>query len=331
MRAGESMTESELGLSARPAVIHPSPIAGRLRRGPDKPCAEMISSSASEAATPWWLWWNLLSLDAPTVALIWAVVFARVAGIGLRAASALALVLAVFLIYVVDRLLDGWADANGAAWQERHRFCARHRRMLLASAGLAALGIVVLAASWMPIRETKAGVALASVVALYILAIQLWRGLAAQLPSKEWAVGILFAAGTTLPVWSRAGKLDVPTWLLIFLFALLCALNCVSIDFWEGDKERAMPPGGGGIFAAQRMNQRGLTALAIILGLGATLFSGSVRAHSAQVQGFIGIAVGAFLLAVLNQQRSRWSRSALRVLADAALVVAGLLVIFLRG
>ena len=31
-------------------------------------------------AIPWWLWWNLLSLDAPTVSIVWALLFASAQG-----------------------------------------------------------------------------------------------------------------------------------------------------------------------------------------------------------------------------------------------------------
>jgi hypothetical protein len=330
MRASESLTETELDFS-EPSENALAPFYGDPTEGSVLPRVETTLSAGLSGGTPWWLWWNILSLDAPTVALIWAVVFARVGGIQLRIASEIVLALAVFLIYAVDRLLDGWTATRDGDLQERHLFCARHRRSFVVSAILAATGIIFLAASRLPMAETRAGVGLASIVAVYILAIQAWRGLAKRLPSKEWAVGILFAAGTTLPVWSRAGKLGGAIWVLVILFGLLCSLNCLLIDSWESEtaKPSLLPRGRRAIGAKQRWNRLPVSAMPAVLGLVAIVFSWSVRTHIAQAQAACAIAFGAFLLLLLNEQRPRLSRSALRVLADGALVVAGLLAIFL--
>jgi hypothetical protein len=320
MRSSESLSEAELSFSESPGHVQAPPFDGGSPETRAVPRIETRISSARLAGTPWWLWWNLLSLDAPTVALVWAAVFARVGGIQLGAASEVVLGLAVFLIYAIDRLLDGWNAASGADLQERHLFCARHRRVFVVSATLAAAGILWMAARALPITETRAGVALASIVAVYILAIQVWRGLATRLPSKEWAVGILFAAGTTLPLWSRAGKLESGIWLLIIMFGLLCALNCLLIDSWESEIPARNSASAGHLPVG---------TWSAILGLGAAIFSWSERIHAAQAQAFSAIALGAILLLVLNEQRRRLSRPALRVLADAALVVAGLMVILI--
>ncbi len=317
MRASESLSETELDFS-EPSENALAPFYGDPTEGSVLPRVERTLSAGLSDGTPWWLWWNVLSLDAPTVALIWAVVFARVGGIQLGAASEVVLGLAVFLIYAVDRLLDGWDASSGADLQERHLFCARHRRVFVVSATLAAAGILWMAARALPTAETRAGAALASIVAVYILVIQVWGGLAVRLPSKEWAVGFLFAAGTTLPLWSRPGKLEGGTWLLIILFGLLCALNCLLIDSWESSTTGRDASAGRNLPVG---------ALPAILGLGAAILSWSERIHAVQAQAFSAIALGAILLLVLNEQRQRISRPALRVLADAALVVAGLLVI----
>ena len=75
-----------------------------------------------QSAAPWWLWWNLLSLDAPAVAIVWAALFARASGAKLQASEAIALVLSVWVIYTSDRLLDGWTARNRAGLQFRHLF-----------------------------------------------------------------------------------------------------------------------------------------------------------------------------------------------------------------
>ncbi len=67
---------------------------------------------------------------------------------------------------------------------------------------------------------------------------------------KEVAVGVLFTLGTCLATWSLAGDV-VATGLrqtLItpaLLFAALCSLNCIAIEFWEwrrGEKTATIHP-----------------------------------------------------------------------------------------
>ncbi len=55
-----------------------------------------------------WLWPNLLSLDAPIVAVLWQILFARCFQVPVDALAALLLLLTVWLIYAADRTLDAW-------------------------------------------------------------------------------------------------------------------------------------------------------------------------------------------------------------------------------
>src|SRR5690242_16333745 len=55
-----------------------------------------------------WLWPNLLSLDAPLVAVLWQQLFARCFGLPGDAIPALLLVASVWLIYAADRAFDVW-------------------------------------------------------------------------------------------------------------------------------------------------------------------------------------------------------------------------------
>lgn len=60
------------------------------------------------------MWPNLLSLDAPAVALVWQDFLARTFGIPLRMPARLVLGLTVWAIYLGDRLLDVRGPATGA-------------------------------------------------------------------------------------------------------------------------------------------------------------------------------------------------------------------------
>jgi hypothetical protein len=326
MREGESLPKANLvirqtavGALSNPARVGEFSGAARQR-------GQHFSASPSIAEnTPWWLWWNILSIDAPTVAAIWALVFARAGGIKPGILSEAVLVLAVFLIYVGDRLLDGFTAVDTTKLQHRHIFCTRHRVALSAIVMFLAVTIFWIAAARLPAAQIRAGLTLAAVVAAYILGIHAGDGVLARRVPKELVVGILFAAGTSLPVWSQSHELDGAIWLLLISFALLCSLNCVAIDFWE-----AHPATSGSGLNTNTVPLRsgypeiyidGMAAATVLIAVAASWIE---RVRSIYVAEFSAIALAAFLLLILNRWRRRLSRPALRVLADAALVVAGL-------
>ena len=151
------------------------------------------------SALPWWLWWNILSADAPTVAAVWAVVFERSSSRGISKLTIFALVACVWLIYFADRLLDGWG-AEAYLLKARHRFCDRNSAAILWLLG--AGGAATAWAVWreLSLREIEAGLVLSAIVGGYLLCVHVGRKSFARFMPKEIAVGLLFATGTTLPV-----------------------------------------------------------------------------------------------------------------------------------
>ena len=244
-----------------------------------------------------WLWPNLLSLDAPIVALLWQLLFVRCFHGRLGMLPAALLAVAVWLIYVADRTLDAWRGAPGTAEQPRHKFYRRHWRAVLP------LWIGALAASsWLawsrlPWPLFVEGVAVASGTGLYLAAVHLAPGLLRRTGSKESAVAILFGLGASLAAWPgvQTGS-DV---LAILLFSCLCWMNCTAIDDWE--RGEALRPSV-------------LAAAGVVACLAACL----LRDH----RPILGAAetAGALGLVLLDRQRGRHSAEALRVLADVVLL-----------
>ena len=277
---------------------------------------------------PWWLWWNILSIDAPTVAAVWALLFAHASGLRLGAAELIDLSLIVWLIYTGDRLLDGWKVKSLAALQERHRFCARHRVALAPMSVVAATGILWLTAEHLTPFETQAGLKLGAIVGAYIAGIHVARGVVARVAPKEIAVGILFAAGTTLPLWSRSGGLSWDVWVCVILFALLCAVNCLSIESWEN--RRANGAWLGTPQPLVRWVNSRIDAIATGLAISALVVLFLSRAKASSAPELWAVSLSALLIVLLNRGRHRLSRRGLRVLADAALVLPGLLALMIR-
>ncbi|HKV46725.1 MAG TPA: hypothetical protein VJN69_01450, partial [Candidatus Acidoferrales bacterium] len=206
-----------------------------------------------------------------------------------------------------------------------HKFCYRHR------VALSALGAVgVFAGAWLAYRdldgaEVRTGLLLAAVLALYMLWVHAGGPAASRLFPKEVAVGALFAAGTALPVWShpRAFSWDgLYSWLL---FALACVLNCVTIQCWEDGIEARETAGVQSRFIGwAKLRIPIFAAGTALLGIAGLWF---LRSDSNAIA---AAGTAALLILLLNSVRTRLSGHALRVLADAALLIPAAFALLVR-
>ncbi|MGA8111383.1 MAG: hypothetical protein WB974_18230 [Acidobacteriaceae bacterium] len=180
------------------------------------------------AAVP--LHWHLLSLDAPTVAVLWAWTLAREVGASIAWSTLAVLGIGTWLIYVGDRLLDGLPGAPRIDLRERHRFHARHRRPLLAAAAVALVALLWLIAR-MPAAARREDACVFAVAMVYAAAVHL-PFLRIRFP-REVVVAVVFACACAVPAWSLAGYAHPDLTVLAALFAALCWLNCSAIHAWE--------------------------------------------------------------------------------------------------
>jgi hypothetical protein len=241
-----------------------------------------------------WLWPNLLSLDAPIVALLWQLLFVRCFHGSLGTLPAALLAVAVWLIYVADRTLDAW---RGVTEQPRHEFYGRHWRAVLPIWIVALGGGAWLAWSRLPGRLFFEGVVVALCTGLYLAAVHLAPGLLRRAGSKESAVAVLFGLGASLAAWP--GVQTTSDVLAILLFSCLCWMNCTAIDDWE--RGHALRPS---VIAAA--------------GLVALIAAFLLKEH----RPILGAAetAGALGLVLLDRLQRRCSPEALRVLADVVLL-----------
>ena len=260
-----------------------------------------------------WLWPNLLSLDAPLVAVVWQFFFVRCFHGRVNAVSSALLMLAVWLIYAADRMLDAWSTP---ATLPRHEFYRRHWRAVLPvwSAGLALA--TWLAWTRLPAELFERGSVIAAAVGLYFVLVHFlrpghrlkpvppggdnvphaWHRLQpVNAGSKELAVAILFALGASVAAW---GAIDSPADIeTIALFSCLCWINCVAIEQWE-HRASGWP-----------------VAMAAMLVMGAAVLTYTHRPVVSAAE-----IASALAFVALDQERRRFSRDALRVLADVALL-----------
>jgi hypothetical protein len=261
-----------------------------------------VESALSAIAAParLWLWPNLLSLDAPIVAVLWQILFARCFQVEVDPFGALLLLMTVWLIYAADRTLDAW---RGDVHSPRHEFYRRHWRGLL-PVWIAVLSVTAwLAAKRLPQDLLLHGIILLAAVGVYFALVH-----ASVLRlHKEAAVGVLFALGASLVAWEKVETpADVTT---ILLFSGLCWMNCIAIQKWEGEKLDWSP---------------NIAAIVVACAAGALLYAHPPVLGGAELASAFG-----FLL--LDRVRPRLSADAVRVLADVALLSPVLFLPMVRG
>jgi hypothetical protein len=229
---------------------------------------------------------------------LWQVFFIRCFRGKFEVLPAVLLGASVWLIYTADRVLDTFHESTlqGAWDRPRHAFYRRNRRRVAPVWAVVLTLCAWLAWTALPEVLFETGVALASAVAVYFALVHARRR-ALRAGSKEAAVAVIFALGTTLQAWPRV---QVPSdALAILLFSALCWINCVAIEDWE----HGVPARCGAVFAA------------VLVALAAAVL---LRDHrpilgSAETASALG-------LMILDRTRGRLSPDAARVLADVALL-----------
>lgn len=270
-----------------------------------------------DSRKPLWLYPNLLSLDAPLVAIAWLHVFAKTWRLGYHPWEAyLCLGLAVWVIYVADRLLDvSMSGGQPDALEERHRFHLQYKRRFSIGVAVALVVALVVVVTRMPVaiymNLLLGGVLVAGFFGLSMLS--------SQDPNeapvlKNTLAGVTFAFGTAMTAHLyryEYGLDDLLTSREFVCFAVLCVLNICAIDLWEHAARSSD-------IEVRAKDELTLTLPLVILGIAALVYA--VQDVSSRPF-FYAILTGAALLYVLNRRRSMFSLRALRVLADAALIV----------
>jgi hypothetical protein len=250
-------------------------------------------------------WWHLLSLDAPTVAALWAWFFARAMRLHMAIFPALLLALGTWLLYVADRILDGLRQ--GELLRERHYFHARHRTAFLATAFFLFLVFAWYVLTRMRPAALRDDLYIGVFALLYLFAVHRRAGLR-RLP-KEIAVAVLFAAATAVPAWSRisSGKEQLAP--AVIFFALLCWMNCVGIEKWEGGDSHPSTRWAS-------LHLRSIVTMIASFSLAAAWLAPS-RGLTAV---YLAALLSSGLLFALDTRSARLSPLHLRIAADAALL-----------
>jgi hypothetical protein len=273
-------------------------------------------------------WWHLLSLDAPTVAVLWAWFFVRAMHLRVPPLAVLLLGGATWLLYVADRILDGLRQERKELLRDRHLFHARHRRAFLFTALALATLLACMVLTRMYARALREDLFLATFALLYLLLVHAASRVPARrrrnwLP-KELVVGVIFASATAVPAWSRLSERSEGARIQLFeavvFFAALCWINCVAIEKWETgarpflEHATLLQAHSSTRWAGDHL-QAVLAFIALLSVIAACLAPASgLRAV------YLAFLLSSGLILILDARRSRIAPLQLRIAVDAALL-----------
>ena len=302
-----------LAMSVHPMTSHTEPIRHQ-RSGEFSALRSSDDHPESKPAAEWWLWPHLCSLDAPLVGLVWQAWWARAAGISLSWEKGAILALSIWLIYLADRISDTIGRLPEEHTTARHAFSGEHRKTVAVAVSILTTVLVVIAPRWLNRAEFETGLGLLALATGYFLGTHFWfdRPWAARVP-KEAVVGSLFALGTALFILCRWERVTSALVIGVLGFAVLCFLNCALITRWEATKQDLQEPTS--LLNAFPRTVRGLPL--ICLTMAAASLACTIIARS---ELFLPLTLSSLWLAWLDYRRSRYSRNALRVLADMVLL-----------
>lgn len=296
--------------------------------------------------TSYWLLPNLLSLDAPLVAVAWMWMLAQALRVQyVHAAAWWVLPASIWCVYVLDRVFDGWFHPEMRGATARHMFHWRWRWLLLGVAVVVGSVCLYQAMYVLPRSMFSAGlVAMLMCVIYFILAMFQGKDVPFM---KNFFAGMIFAMGVGIPVnaansnllvtdfndviyalqhtgavdafWNF-GRMVVSTLYVIFsqcremlVLGLLCMMNIMAIDLWERAESAADEETAYG-------HEVTLTFGLIVLSAGSLVFA-AMYADEYSKPFYYAVMVAAAVLQGVNHYRERFSPSAQRVLADVALLV----------
>jgi hypothetical protein len=261
----------------------------------------------SAANIPVWLYPQVLSLDAAAVAVCWQWLFAKSFQVAITPAILFVTGACVWMIYAADHLLD---VRSGTLCTARHRFMARHRGGFLIAAAVVFTSAAV-ASTRFPFSLWRGAVELTFIVGVYLALVHRGGEKVRRYWPKEFAIGAVFAAGSTIATWS-SGATPVRVWPSVALFAASCTLNCCAVDYWEWQTNRVLLryPHRATRWVARRFVPY---AISIVTGGALLLFF----APNAVV---VAAMASAVLLMVVGARRKSLSPELVRLLADAALL-----------
>jgi hypothetical protein len=268
----------------------------------------------TEKRIPWWLYLNVVSLDAPLIAVVWMFVFKKVWSVSyVEPALPFALGFVVWLIYVMDRLCDRSLH-HEKSLSLRHEFHERHKLWFMSVWGIVLIATLFIGTRLQMSILFAALFPMMTSAAFFLMAIFSRRNGSVSYV-KNLAAGFTFAWGVgaglvgLMPGVGNTLFFSVE----ILCFGVLCLVNMTAIDLWSShsiDQEKVV-----------EVDDIALT-LPLLLLAGCSLFFMQYAYDPAKRSFFVSVLVASALIYVINRTRHYFSVDVLRVIVDAVLLIA---------
>ena len=265
---------------------------------------------------PWWLYLNLLGIDAPLIAVIWLFLFARTWRVDYHPWQAyVVLSIAAWTIRIVMKLLQGSMASDDTS------FAVVHRKPLKVTALILGLFAIFLTVLIFPLSVYLYLLVGALFVAGYFALTLFSQPKGNDIGYARHAIGgIAFAYGTALTAQVYLpgfGFQDLIFSREFICFAVLCLLASSAMESWE----RSLKPPADG--EAGSMDEIAISLPLTLLGAAALVFAVQDDLMIARPF-YYAILTGAALLQVLNRTRGRFGLATLRVLTTLCLLLPGI-------
>ncbi|MFM2199357.1 MAG: hypothetical protein RLZZ505_2789 [Verrucomicrobiota bacterium] len=276
-------------------------------------------SGVEKERRPWWLYLNLLGLDAPLIAVTWLFLFARTWRVDYHPWQAYAaLGFAAWTIRIAMKLLQGTMSSDEVS------FVMVHRKWLKVAAVIAGVCSITLTVMNFPLSVYTyllvGAVFVAGHAALTLFSPQEGQEIGY---ARHALAGIAFAYGIALTAHVYLPGLGLQELMLsreFICFAVLCLLASSALELWE----RSAKPATDG--EAGSVDEIALSLPLTLLGAAALVFAVQENDDSMVARPFFyGILTGAALLQVLNRTRGRFTLDTLRVLTALCLLAPGII------
>lgn len=261
---------------------------------------------------------NVLSLDAPLVAVVWLYVLAKAWDVNyIEPLLPVVLGLFVWIVYATDRLLDCKLKPH-SSFPLRHQFHQAHAKkflIVIVIASIVTVTIALLQLQWSIVQAAM--LPLAATGGFFVLSFFSTNEQRVSY-SKNLLAGYAFAWGIGAGLVGLLGLPMLSNWIRLLsaemlVFGLLCMINITAVDLWiKGSDE-----------LDEEADEWALTMPLMILAFFSVLLMRSI--HKEHTQSFyVSILIAAALMYVVNRMRHRFSTNFLRMSADLILLVAAL-------
>ncbi|MGY8643982.1 MAG: hypothetical protein ACKVJU_23170 [Verrucomicrobiales bacterium] len=255
---------------------------------------------------------GFLGLDAPVVFISWLILFSKSTGHPVPSVVFAAAFLAIWSIYLFDRIVDLILCKDWDVATERLRFGKKHRLFfgvaLVVSTGFgAAIAIVGHLPQEVLIRGLWVVLGVAIYFGVFVMPPFFRRS---KFPGKEFGVGLAFAGGIIAAIGFHS-----PHTLALVAFGSAAAFNCLLIASRDRDADATNDSGSASQWwgnLRQDLNRSGL--------IYSTLTLNGFFLPPNQWPLFICLCISSVLMTLLNRNSARLSGAEVRAYADFCLL-----------